>query len=133
MGLAGALCLGGARRAEGEPPGDDGAPAGAVTFFAGGVCPQGWKVAANVQGRLVVGVDLAANIGIQVGAPLGDREDRAHQHAYSSEVALADKAIAAADGGNTSGAQAQTYTVSGTTEAEPSGLPLIQVQACVKQ
>src|SRR4051812_27390021 len=67
-------------------PDDDGVPSGVVAFFAGGKCPMGWVVAAGAQGRLVVGVVDGASAGAQVGTPLGDQEDRKHQHAYSGSV-----------------------------------------------
>ena len=131
--IAGGSWLAGTRPAAGEGPGDDGVPVGAVAFFAGGACPSGWTVAENTRGRLVVGVTKGEHAGIEVGEPLGDQEDRKHHHAYSGEVVLPDKVLAAADGGNQSGAKAQSYVVAGTTHDEVSGLPFLQVQACVKQ
>lgn len=121
-----------AGRARGGPPADDGVPSGTVAFFSGGTCPPGWTPATEVQGRLVLGAPGDGAVGVTVGDPLADREDRGHQHAYSGSVQTADKAIAAADGSNNSGAQAQSYTVTGTTEAQPSGLPFVQAQACAK-
>lgn len=132
LGLASGLWLTGARPAAGDPPGDDGAPVGMVAFFAGGACPKGWAVAGNVQGRLVVGVTGGADTGIQVGAPLGDREDRFHAHTYTAMVTLPYKSVSGADG-STIGAAAQTYPVSGTSLGATSGLPFAQVQPCSKQ
>jgi hypothetical protein len=132
LSLASGLWLTGARPAAGDPPGDDGAPTGVVAFFAGGACPKGWTVAGNVQGRLVVGVTDGAGAGVQVGAPLGDREDRLHKHTYEGTVALPYKSISGADG-STNGAAAMTYPVSGTAVGATSGLPFTQVQPCVKQ
>lgn len=132
LGLASGLWVAGARPAAGDPPGDDGAPPGMVSFFAGGVCPKGWAVAGAVQGRLVVGVTNPADTGIQVGTPLGDQEDRLHEHAYTLPVVLPYKSVSAADGGNV-GAGAKTYQVMGKSAAVSTGLPFAQVQACVKQ
>jgi hypothetical protein len=123
----------GARAASGDPIDDDGAPSGMVAFVSGGKCPLGWAPAANVEGRLVVGVTDGKNVGVQVGDPLADQEDRAHSHAYAGELALPEKAIAGGDGANNTGAAAQAYSISGKTEAGASGLPFVQVQACVKQ
>ncbi|UQA55290.1 hypothetical protein [Polyangium aurulentum] len=122
----------GARSASGDPAEDDGAPSGMVAFVQGGQCPVGWEPALLVEGRLVVGVDDGANVGVEVGEPLGDREDRAHAHAFSGELTLASKNIAAADGSNMTGAAAKAYPVAGTTAEETSGLPFVQVKACVK-
>lgn len=132
LGLAAGLSVVGARPAAGDPPGDDGAPPGMVAFFVGGACPKGWSVAANVQGRLVVGVTDGAETGIQVGTPLGDREDRLHAHTYTTDVVLPYKSVSAADGSN-EGAAAKTYPLSGKSLSVPSGLPFAQVQACEKQ
>jgi hypothetical protein len=73
------------------------------------------------------------DVGVQVGMPLGDQEDRLHAHSYKGDLALPSKSIAAADGANLEGAQSQSYSISGTTNARPSGLPFVQVTTCVKQ
>lgn len=130
LGLVAWVALAG--KAEGGPM-DDGVPSGTVAFFSGGACPAGWTTAATVQGRLVVGVVDGANVGVQVGTPLGDQEDRQHQHTYTGSVTLGSDDIAGADGPNQSGAAAQAYTVMGTTGMAPTGLPFVQVQPCVKQ
>jgi hypothetical protein len=122
-----------ASQAQGGPMDDDGVPANTVAFFTGGACPAGWVTAANVQGRLVVAVADGAKGGMQVGTPLGDQEDRQHQHTYSASVALGSKDIAGADGSNDDGAAAQTYMVTGSTDQAATGLPFVQVQPCVKQ
>lgn len=121
-----------AGRARGGPQADDGVPSGTVAFFSTGVCPSGWTPAIDVQGRLVVGAPGDGTVGVKVGDPLGDQEDRAHQHAYTGSVQPAFKSVSAADGSNQSGAQAQDYTVTGSTETQVSGLPFVQVQACAK-
>lgn len=128
----GAFVVLGQSRASGGPAEDDGAPSGMIAYVQGGQCPLGWEPALLVEGRLVVAVDDGANVGVEVGAPLGDREDRAHSHAYSGEIALASKNIAGADGSNNSGAAAQAYPIAGTTAEDTSGLPFVQVKACVK-
>src|SRR4051812_10927093 len=97
-----AIAIAGSRRAEGDPAPLDGAPKGAVAFFAGTSCPPGWVPAADAQGRLLAGVTEAEAVGVTVGDPLGDREDRAHQHAWSGDVTLPYKSVSAADGPNQS-------------------------------
>ena len=130
LGAAGLLAIAGP--AQGGPA-DDGVPAGVIAFFTGGACPEGWQVATTVQGRLVVGVTDGTKGSVTVGAPLGDQEDRTHQHTYTATVALASDNVAAADGSNDNGASAQTYTVTGATDMATSSLPFVQVQPCVKQ
>jgi hypothetical protein len=134
LALGVGLQVAGAGKASGEPPAtpDDGVPSGTIAFFAGGVCPEGWKIADETAGRMVVGVTDGANAGVTVGEPLGDQEDRPHLHPYKSKVTIADKAIAAADGPNTNGAAAKSYDITGSTTKEVTGLPFIQVQACAK-
>jgi hypothetical protein len=121
------------------PPaaGDDGAvdaPSGTVAFFSGvaGVCPQGWRVATEAAGRLLIGVQAADSVGKFVGTPLTNEEDRTHAHSFLATVALPYKSISAADGSNDQGAAAQTYTDSGMTQPASTGLPFIQLVACVK-
>jgi hypothetical protein len=125
----------GAGRAAGGPPAgpaDDGVPSGTIAFFNGGSCPEEWQVADELRGRMIVGVTNAELAGITVGEPFSDREERGHQHTYSGQVTIPDKAIAAADGPNGNGAKAKTYDITGTTTKETSNLPFVQVQACVK-
>ena len=120
------------QKASGEPT-DDGVPSGMVAYISGGACPVGWTAASNVEGRIIVAVSDGKDVGVQVGMPLGDQEDRQHAHPYKGDLALPSKSIAAADGANFEGAQAQSYSISGTTNAGPSGLPFVQVTTCVKQ
>ncbi|MFO0696085.1 MAG: hypothetical protein U0230_21155 [Polyangiales bacterium] len=132
--LAAALLLLGSGRAHGGGPNDDGAPVGAVAFFASGTaCPNGWAPATAVEGRMIVGVTDGAAVGVNVGTPLADQENRTHTHAYTGTFTITKKGIAALAGSNTQGANAQAYSVSGTTAASTSGLPFVQVLACVKQ
>jgi hypothetical protein len=131
LGLA--LGLVASRSASGGPAEDDGVPSGMVAHVTGGVCPVGWAPAANVEGRLVVAVAEGKDVGVQVGEPLGDRDDRTHEHAYAGSLALPAKAISAADGPNQTGAASLEYAIAGTTSPGVSGLPFVQVLACVKQ
>lgn len=122
----------GMRNAAGDVT-DDGVPSGMVAYISGGTCPAGWVAASNVEGRIIIAVSDGKDVGVQVGMPLGDQEDRKHAHAYKGDLVLPAKSIAAADGANNEGAQAQSYSISGTTNAGPSGLPFVQVTTCVKQ
>jgi hypothetical protein len=120
------------RRALGETPPDDGAPSGMVAFVAGGKCPPGWEHVYDIEGRIAVGAIYPEHVGLAVGMPLGDREERTHEHAYSGELTLPAKAIAAANGSNQSGAAAKKYSVTGATTKATSGFPFMQIEGCVK-
>lgn len=129
LALAVAAVRGSAR---GDTPPNDEVPAGAVAHFGGGACPEGWAPADKVEGRALVGVTDGANVGVSVGKPLGDREDRTHKHSFDANITLSPKGLFALDGGNKDGAAAKTYKVSGATSAKTSGMAFVQVQACVK-
>ena len=118
--------------ARGDTPAADDVPPGAVAFFPGGACPEGWAPAADVEGRAIVGATAGPVVGVTVGEPLADAEDRTHAHVFRFGVKLPPHGAAAFDGSNDDGAAARTYEVAGTTEASTSGLPFIQVQACAK-
>ncbi len=132
---AGFLLLGRAAVSDQMPPGD-GAPPGTVAFFEtgdGGVCPPGWVPATYATGRLVAGVTTSDQVGVTVGTPLADQEDRTHKHVYTGQVTLPYKSISAANGGNAQGAATGTYPVADMTDEAPSGLPFVQLLACEKQ
>lgn len=127
---AAALC----RPAAGDSSNDDGVPRGAMAFLVNQTaCPEGWAAATYTRGRLIVGTSNGAQLGLEVGMPLGDQEDRKHQHPYAATVELGYKSIAAAGGGNNEGALAQSYSWKDALAAAPSGLPFIQLLACEKQ
>lgn len=130
-----ALSLRSAAADDPRPRDDLDVPSGAVAFFAPDVrsCPAGWRAATEASGRLVVGVAHGDFVGKLVGQPLASQEDRTHAHAFAASVELPYKSISAADGGNRQGASAQKYQDSGVSEAAPSGLPFVQLVACVKQ
>jgi hypothetical protein len=108
-------------------------PKGAMAFFATGPCPDGWIAAGYAEGRLVLAINDGIPVGLSVGQPLGDREDRTHAHAFTAGVTLDYRSISAADGGNNNGAAAQMYGMSGTSSAVSTGLPFFQLPACEKR
>jgi hypothetical protein len=111
----------------------DTTPPGMVAFFMTQTCPTGWAVPASVQGRLIVGVNDASNVGLTVGTAMASQTAPAHQHAYSTTVTLNSKNIALANGDNEQGAKKGDYKVGGTTESSTSNLPFIQLTVCQKQ
>lgn len=111
---------------------DDGIPSGTVAFFTGASCPAGWNRPDYAKGRMVVAVVDGGNVGVTVGAPLADRENRVHQHDYSVSASLPGKGLLGSTGGSIPGAQAQTYTITGQSDPAPSDLPFVQLLACEK-
>lgn len=128
-----AIALGGewAMSAPSVAPADE-APRGMVAFVEGSSCPTGWVPANIAAGRLLVGTDQMTAVGRVVGEPLTPEEDRAHDHTLTgAALSLPYKSISAADGSNNSGASSGAQPVTGTVAAATSGLPLVQLTACV--
>jgi hypothetical protein len=110
----------------------DNVPPGMVSFFTTTACPTGWKVADPAAGRLIIGVSDATAIGRTVGDPLGDAEDRVHGHGITASIDFPGKSISAADGSNNSGGASGTRTLAGAAAPATSGLPFVQLTACVR-
>lgn len=110
----------------------DGAPSGMVAFVAGGVCPPGWIHASNLEGRAIVGTVITEDVGIQVGTPFTDREERTHHHDYTIDINLPAKFVAASNGPDATAALAKLYSVADVTDENASELPFFQMEACVK-
>jgi MYXO-CTERM domain-containing protein len=129
------------RRSSGQAPGSaplahhhhaDSAPRGMLAFTATDACPPGWVPATLATGRLLVGTDTAELVGRVVGTPLAALEDRAHGHALTTAaLALPFKSISAADGGNQQGASAANHPLTGDAAPASTGLPFVQLTACV--
>jgi len=100
-------------------------------------CPAGWTVATMAQGRLIVGVTNGSAVGTQVGTALtsqsGTTASPTHQHSYAGSVSVSSRHISAAHCCNNQGAQSGTYSLSGSTDAATSNLPLMQLVVCQKQ
>lgn len=107
-------------------------PAGMVAMFTTPACPDGWQPAAIAAGRMLVGTDDRMGVGHQLGAALGDAEERPHGHEVDTTVALPAKTISAADGGNNSGGAAGPNGLRGSAMPSASGLPFVQLTACVR-
>lgn len=121
------------RDAASEPKVTDGAPSGMVTFVGGGVCPPGWVHVSDIEGRAIVGTVTKEDVGIEVGTPFTDQENRVHKHQYMGSVTLAPKPVGAPNGANGSVAEAGKYSIEGTTEESNGGLPFFQMEGCIKQ
>lgn len=110
----------------------DEAPRGMVAFVNGPSCPPGWAPATIAAGRLLVGTDETTAIGHVIGEPFAALEDRMHTHALDgATIDLPYKSISAADGSNANGAAAGAQQLTGTVDDATSGLPYIQLTACV--
>lgn len=128
--LQAALALAPAAAAAADPD----VPKGAVALFNLASCPAGWTPAAYAAGRLLLATTDGARIGIQTGTPLGNAEDRKHDHSFTASVKVNSKSIAGADSCcNGSAAEAKTYDFSGKTDAATTSLPFIQLVICEKQ
>lgn len=122
-----------ARTAAGAAPSAPSAPSGTVAFFDTTQCPTGWSVDTASQGRLLVATVTAADVGLTVNEPLSNKEDRTHDHKYSTTVHVPSKNISAfSSPANNQGAKQGNYGVQGTTQKATSELPFTQVLVCRK-
>lgn len=130
-GLAAAVVL--LARPSTSAPADDGVPSGMVAYFAAGSgCPDGWQPAAEAQGRIAVAIVSSNNVGMRVGTPLVDQEDRTHTHSYTAVASIPSKSVSAADGSNDQAADSGGLGASGTTDEARTGLPFTQLIVCAK-
>ncbi len=110
-------------------------PTGLVAFFDATACPSGWKIASYASGRLIVAVSDGDAVGkTVVEEPLGNIENRTHQHAYSGEIKIGSRSITAVNGccnDRVTGSGDHGY--SGFTEPAASGLPFVQFPICEKE
>ncbi len=107
-------------------------PSGLVGFFNASSCPAGWSVATAAAGRLIVGAVDGNGVGVQVGKPLADQEDRSHSHGVSLSIQPPVKDVAGANGGNTQAADNTASEAIGQSGSAPSGMPFVQWLACQK-
>ena len=117
------------------PAGDappDTAPPGIVLFASDATCPEGWSELTAARGRIIVGAETGGDVGVIVGTPLAEREDRAHSHTASLAITLIQRNIAAAKGPNNSGAAPGLHQASLGSAPATSGLPFRQLLACKK-
>lgn len=120
------------REASSEPMVEDGAPSGMVTFVGGGVCPPGWVHVTELEGRAIVGTVTKEDIGIDVGVPFTDQEERGHDHAYTGSITLGPKPTGVPIGPNGNVAKSGTYMLEGTTTETSGALPFFQMEGCIK-
>lgn len=107
------------------------APTGTVVYTTAASCPPGWNDAPSVAGRLVVGTDVAGNVGATVGTPMPADQAPTHRHSVSFDVTFGEKGIVAASGTAAAGRRG-TYNSSGDTTSSHSGVPLHHLRACRK-
>jgi hypothetical protein len=120
-------------RPSASTPADDGVPSGTVAFFASGSgCPEGWAVATNATGRVIVAANDGNVVGQRVGEPLGDQEDRTHSHSYVATAYIPTRNIVALNGANDQAAQAGQLEVKGDAAWSSSELPFVQLTVCRK-
>jgi hypothetical protein len=109
------------------------APKGMVAFFESPACPAEWTEYAPAAGRHLVGLPGGSQPGGFGGQPLAPGEDRPHSHSVAGNIATNSHGIALA-GGCCAGGYARNGTYPFTIASGPSssGLPHIQLRACLK-
>jgi hypothetical protein len=106
-------------------------PSNMIFFMAQESCPPGSSRATQANGRLIVSVKSADDVGNTVGQPLADMEDREHEHQVKMTVFLPERSISGAPGGLNGQATGNgTHEATVTADSAPSGLPFIQLLAC---
>ena len=107
-----------------------GVPDGAVAYHTGTTCPAGWQPLTDAQGRFLVGRTDGTQVGVTVGTPLAQGEDRTHTHSFSTSVDVGATGVAGLSGCCTDVGAAGTQPVSGATNAGQAGPPRIAQLAC---
>jgi hypothetical protein len=113
----------------------DTSPQGMVAFFMTDTesCPTGWRLPDLARGRVLVGTDATANVGVTVNEPMHDRKPPEHRHAVTLKFELKSKSIAAGAGDNEQGAKSGTKSFDVETETAESGWGFTQLVVCEKQ
>ena len=131
----------GAINGDGGGGGDDGGtslpgdalPTGAISFFNGPTCPDGWDLFAPSVGRALVPTVGAGQPGLTAGMPLQSGEDRKHGHAIAAQLAPRSVSFAGIAGESNHGAAgAQAAGFSTTGDPVSAGLPYVQLLVCKK-
>jgi len=105
-------------------------PNGAIMFFDDEECPAGWSTYGAAEGRAVVALPNGGEAGATVESALDDGEDREHSHDFSGSITVPQQSTSAAGGSNSGPGHKGTYSFSGTTSSESSGVPYIQQLVC---
>jgi hypothetical protein len=132
-GTGGGGSGGGTGGAGGSAPKGDALPSGAVSFFTGPTCPEGWKAFDNGNGRLLLPTVSNAAGGTKYGNPLTSGEDRTHTHTVKGTFTVASTSFAGVPGGGNHGVGA-AGVVKLETMSDPvsTGLPYVQLLVCKK-
>jgi hypothetical protein len=111
----------------------DALPEGAVSFFQGPSCPDGWGAYAAANGRFVVPLVGDDPAGTTHGKELANGEDRKHTHGVSATFHLGSVSYAGVVGGGNHGVGAAgDVTFSATSSEASTGLPYVQLLTCRK-
>jgi hypothetical protein len=119
--------------AGGSAPRGDAIPSGAISYFTGPSCPEGWKAYDTGNGRLLLPTLGSAAGGTKYGNPLMSGEDRTHTHAIKGSFAVASTSFAGiAGGGNHGVGTAGVVKFETTSDPVSTGLPYVQLLVCKK-
>ncbi|MFO0760555.1 MAG: hypothetical protein U0359_29005 [Byssovorax sp.] len=117
----------------GAAPTGDALPSGAVSFFRGPSCPEGWKPFDAAGGRFLLPTLGAAAGGTKYGDPLASGEDRAHTHAIKGSFNVPSTSFAGvAGGGNHGVGVAGVVPFATTSDPASTNLPYLQLLVCRK-
>ena len=111
----------------------DSVPTGAVMYFEGSSCPDGWVVFGDGAGRVAAPTTGGAEGGSVRGVPLASGENRTHTHRVSASFSLGAVSYVGVVGSANNGVGAAgDVSVSVTTSAASTGLPYVQLLMCRK-
>jgi hypothetical protein len=132
-GVGGSGGGGGSGGAGGSAPKGDSLPPGAVSYFNGPSCPEGWKTFDAANGRFLLPTVGNAVGGTKYGNPFTSGEDRTHTHAIKGSFGLGNTSyVGVAGGGNHGVGAAMVVPFATTSDPASAGLPYVQLLVCKK-
>lgn len=113
--------------------GGDAMPPGAIAFFKTPLCPNGWFPYGPAAGRALLPTMGPGAVGDVQGEPLGDGEDRRHDHKITARLEPRSVSFAGVAGEANHGvASAAAVSAVGAADPASSGLPYLQLLVCQK-
>ncbi|MEM1182515.1 MAG: hypothetical protein AAGM22_29480 [Acidobacteriota bacterium] len=114
---------------------DPDAPSGTIAYFAGDTCPTDWQAdTSSIDGFLFLATEDSQDVGDNGRDPLGDQEDRTHDHCVEAVVDINKKNMEGQKGGTGSSVGKKgDYQAVSTSDSSTSGLPFAQVLTCIRE